>query len=86
MGVRKFNLYMNFKASWSQNSLIKQIFSICHTDYNDIIQSLDSVNISEQLIDDLIAYLSPYSSVHSSLFTDSINLIENNYMKRTAIL
>lgn len=48
---------MDLKSTWSQNSLIDQILSICHSNYYDVIQSLNTVNICQQLIDDLISNL-----------------------------
>lgn len=77
---------MNFKSSGSQDSLVKKIFSVGHTDHDNVVESFDSIDICKKLIYNLIAHLrSNSSSVHASLFANSVNFIKNYNMKRTFV-
>lgn len=48
--IRNADFDMNLQSSGSENCLIKQVFSICHANYDYIVQGLDTVQIGEQLI------------------------------------
>jgi hypothetical protein len=48
------NLQMNLDSSRSQNGFIDQILSVRHCNNQDIIQLLNTVNTSEELVDNRI--------------------------------
>lgn len=41
------NFKMNFHTSWSQNGWVDHIFSICHTNNQDIVQTFYTIHFSE---------------------------------------
>lgn len=47
-------LNMHFQSAWSKNGLINQILPVGHADDYNIIQSLHTIQIGQQLIDDII--------------------------------
>ena len=77
LSIGKFDLNVNFKSSRSDDSLIKKILSVSHSNDNNVVQGLHSFNVSEELIDDLITNLTSYSSMHASLLANGVNFIKN---------
>ena len=45
--IRNPNLNVNFKPSRPENSLVKKIFSVCHSNNNHIIQGLNTIQVCQ---------------------------------------
>lgn len=83
--IRQTNFNMYLKSTWSQNSFINQILSVCHSNNENIIQRLHTINVCQQLIYNLITNLRPCISRHSSLLAYGINFIKHDNMQWTLI-
>lgn len=68
---------MHFESARPKDSLVQKIFPISHANNNDIIQSLHTIDIREKLVDNLVINIGS-TRVHASLFTNRIDLIEND--------
>lgn len=45
--IRNTDLYVNFKSSRPENSLVKKVFSICHSNHYHIVQGLHTIQICQ---------------------------------------
>lgn len=83
--VWQFHLNVHLEAPWTEDGVIKEVLSVGHADDYDVVQGLHSVNVGEKLIHHLVTDLPAYSSVYSPLLADGIDLVEDDYVERTAI-
>lgn len=72
---------MNLKSSWSQNSLVNEVFAISHPNHENVVQSLNSVDVCEKLVDDLVPNLRSCVCMETSLLADRINFIKYDNMQ-----
>ena len=85
LGVGQVDFNVDFEPSWPQHCLVEQILAVGHADDHDVVQRFHSVDVGQQLIDDLIANLRANTALHPSLFANRIYLIEDNDVKRALI-
>lgn len=52
--VWQTDLEMDLKSSWSQDSLINHIFSIRHSDYENIVETINTIHLRQQLVDNTL--------------------------------
>ena len=48
------NLDVDLQSAWSEESFVDQILSVGHSDHNDIIDCLDSVQVGQQLVHNIV--------------------------------
>lgn len=49
--VWKAHFNVDVKTSWAKNGFVDKIFSVCHADNQDVVKSLDSLNVRQELVD-----------------------------------
>lgn len=84
-GIGQVNFDVDFKPAWPEDGLIKQVLSVGHSDDDDIVERLHSVDVGQQLVDYLIAHLCAHPAIGSSLLADGVDLVEDYYVERTLI-
>ena len=52
IGCRTINFDFDVESTWSQNGWVNEVFAVCGSDDNDVTQTFDAINFSEQLRND----------------------------------
>ena len=85
MLVWKGDLHVHFQTTRTQKSIIDHIHSIGHTDKQDVVELVNTVEFGQQLVDNTVAHTSTTACSAASLLAYSVQFVEDDDMKPTLI-
>ena len=48
------NLHLNLKSAWSEQCIVYHVFTVGHTNNQDVIQLINTVNLRQKLVDNCV--------------------------------
>jgi len=82
--IGKRNLHMNFQTTGTQKSFIDHVHSVGHTNEEDIVQLVNTIQFREQLVDDAVANTGA-TTAGTSLFAHSVKFVEDDNVETALI-
>jgi len=72
---------VDFHSARAEDGLIHHVFSVCHSDNEDVVQLVYTVHLRQELVDHCFINTSAGVTRRASGLADSVDLIENDNMK-----
>jgi hypothetical protein len=76
---------VNLQSTRSEQSIIDHVHAIGHSDQEDVVELIHTVQFRQQLVDHAISNASSAASAATSLLADRVQLVEDNDVKTTLV-
>ena len=75
---------LTFQSTRTQQGIVNHVFAVCHTNQENIVQTVDTVNLRQELVDDGIRHTRTVLD-GSTLFANGIHFVQNDNVQHGII-
>lgn len=69
---------MDLKTTRTQQGIINHVFAVGHADQQDVVELVDTIELTEKLVDDTVTDTGSTTSARASLLAYSVQLVEDD--------
>jgi hypothetical protein len=84
LGIGKVDFHFYFESAWAEEGFVDHVDAVCHADYEDVIELVDTIHFGEELVDNGVAYAGS-TACSPTLLRDGIKFVKDNDVQITCI-